>query len=77
VIREQLQYHGALALRQDSQQRADLRVRFRDDNQVISVGDRACAADFDFVDPADDERHNKNDRNYGEREQRKPISSLL
>jgi len=38
VIREQLQYHGALALRQDSQQGADLRVRFGNDDQVVAVG---------------------------------------
>ena len=38
MIREQLQYHGALALRQDSQQGADLRVRFGNDDQVVAVG---------------------------------------
>ncbi len=60
VIRKQLQ-------RQHSQQRADLRIRFGDDDQIVAVGaqagilfsdgDRACAADFHFVDATDDERH--------------------
>ena len=60
VIRKQLQ-------RQNSQQGADLQIRFGDDDHVIAVGaqagflfgdgDRACATDFDFVDPANDERH--------------------
>jgi len=41
VIRQQLQYHGALALRQDSQQGADLRVRFWKHYQIIAVGAQA------------------------------------
>ena len=58
MIREQLQ-------RQDTQQGADLRIRFGDNGQIIAMGaqasvlfadgDRACAAHFNFVDPTDDE----------------------